>query len=160
MGASRSIRLVAAAALSAAALGLVPATASATTAAVVTPDSISSCTNTTPPGSWFYSDVVAAEKSTTAIPDSWGKSHDIARIACYESSYNPKAVNPNGLYFGLGQLGKPQVAATGVSWTDYWNGTSVHAARYYQIVAMLKYCKTRYGSPSAAWAHEVADGWW
>jgi len=161
---NRALRGLAALALSAAALSLVPAAASAATPtatrAVITPDSISGCTNTTPPGSWFYSDVVAAEKSTTAIPDSWGKSHDIARIVCYESSYNPKAENPNGLYFGLGQMGKSQIADAGVSWSNYWNGTSVHAARYYQIVALLKYCKTRYGTPANAWAHEVADGWW
>ena len=57
-------------------------------------------------------------------------------------------------------MSKSAISATGVSWTDYWSGTSVHAARYYQILAMLKYCKSRYGTPAKAWAHEVSDGWW
>lgn len=144
-----SLRLLAVAAVSTAAAGLLPATANA-----ATPDAMR-CSSTTPP-SWFYSDLVAAEKADRSIPDSWGKSYDMARIACWESSYEPHA--SNGDHWGLGQLTKSNISTYNVSWDHYWNGSSTHAARYYQIVAMLRYCKARYGTPEKGWAHEVSDG--
>ena len=148
----KSLRLAAVVAMSTVAMS----TAAALPAQAATPDAMR-CSSTTPP-SWFYPDLVAAEKADSSIPDSWGKSYDMARIACWESSYLPHA--SNGDHWGLGQLTKANIATYKVTWDHYWNGSSTHAARYYQIVAMLRYCKARYGTPAKGWAHEVADGWW
>lgn len=115
------------------------------------------CSNTTPP-SWFYTRLTNAANADPNIPNSWGTSYDMARIVCFESSYEVHA--QNGSYYGLGQMSKTNIAAENVSWDHYWNGSADHTIAYYQLLAALRYCKDRYGSPANGWAHEVNYGWW
>jgi len=115
------------------------------------------CSDTTPP-SWFYDIATNAAQSDSNIPDSWGTSYDLARIVCFESSYQTGAVN--GSYYGLGQMSKANVLAANVTWDHYLNGSSTHHIAFYQLLAAMRYCKSRYGTPSAGWAHEVNYGWW
>ncbi|HTZ42256.1 MAG TPA: hypothetical protein VMB79_00205 [Jatrophihabitans sp.] len=142
----RSLSL-AAAALVAASLVSLPGSASAATR----------CSDTTPP-SWFYNRLTNAANDDSSIPNSWGTSYDMARIACFESSYQVHA--ENGSYYGLGQMSKSLIASENVSWDHYWNGSADHHIGYYQLLAALRYCKERYGSPANAWSHEVNYGWW
>ncbi len=115
------------------------------------------CSDTTPP-SWFYDIATNAAQSDSNIPDSWGTSYDLARIVCFESSYQTGAVN--GSYYGLGQMSKTNVLAANVTWDHYLNGSSTHHIAFYQLLAAMRYCKSRYGSPAAGWSHEVNYGWW
>jgi hypothetical protein len=124
--------------------------------AAVTP-AATRCSSTTPP-SWFYDIATNAAQDDSSIPDSWGTSLDLARIVCFESSYETHATN--GSYYGLGQMSKTNIAAYNVSWDHYWNGSSAHHIAYYQLLAAMRYCKDRYGSPAAGWAHEVNYNWW
>jgi hypothetical protein len=38
-----------------------------------------------------------------------------------------------------------------VSWQKYVHGTAAHKARYYQLLAALRYCEHRYHTPAQAW---------
>jgi hypothetical protein len=63
-----------------------------------------------------------------------------------ESGWNPNAVNPTSGAAGIAQsLGHGAVAL------GDWKG---------QIDWGMNYIKGRYGSPAAAWAHEVANNWY
>jgi hypothetical protein len=115
------------------------------------------CSDTTPP-SWFYDIATNAAQSDSNIPDSWGTSINLARIVCFESSYQTGAVN--GSYYGLGQMSKTNVLAANVTWDHYLNGSSAHHIAFYQLLAAMRYCKSRYGDPATGWAHEVNYGWW
>ena len=64
-----------------------------------------------------------------------------------ESGWNANAVNPSSGAYGIPQsLGHGHPYNLG----DYAN----------QVLWGLNYIKGRYGSPSAAWAHEVANNWY
>jgi hypothetical protein len=120
--------------------------------------SIAGCENPPTP-SWFVTrEGQAASVTGDAVPDSWGTSLNIQRIACYESTFNPDAVN--GQYHGLGQLNQADVADAGISWSSYLNGTSAHPATFYQVLAMMRYVKSRYGDTTTAWQHEENYGWY
>ncbi|MEC3976724.1 hypothetical protein [Amycolatopsis sp. H20-H5] len=121
-------------------------------------DSIAGCTSPPTP-SWFGTrEQEAAGVAGDSVPDSWGSSLNIARIACFESSFSPTATN--GQYYGLGQMSQTSVGATGVSWSSYVNGSSAHPATFYQVLAMMRYVKDRYGDTTAAWNHEVDYNWY
>lgn len=121
-------------------------------------DSISGCTSPPTP-SWFPTrEAEAAGVSGDAVPDSWGDSLNIQRIACFESSFSPTATN--GQYYGLGQMNQASVSGASVSWTSYVNGTSAHPATFYQVLAMMRYVKDRYGDTTTAWNHEVTYNWY
>lgn len=154
-----SLRVAAVVALSTITLGLASTNAQASTTAA--PSAVrpaaTRCSDTVPP-SWFYDIATNAAQADGSIPDSWGTDHNLARIVCFESSYQTGAVN--GSYYGLGQMSKTNVVAYNVSWDNYLNGTAAHHIAYYQLLAALRYCKARYGSPAAGWAHEVSNNWW
>jgi hypothetical protein len=137
-------------------LAVGPATANAATSPALKA-AATRCSDTTPP-SWFYTRLTNAAKADDSIPNSWGTSYDMARIVCFESSYEVHATN--GSYYGLGQMSKTNIAAYNVTWDHYWNGSSSHVIAFYQLLAALRYCKDRYGSPAAGWAHEVNYNWW
>jgi hypothetical protein len=115
------------------------------------------CASPAPP-SWFYPRLRSAARSDASIPDTWGNSADMARIVCYESSYRVHA--SNGDHWGLGQMTSANIAYYNVSWDHYWNGSANHTIAFYQLLAALRYCKDRYGSPAAGWQHEINYGWW
>lgn len=154
---SRSIVLLAAAGAATALLG-VPAASAQPAQPAAAPMSIASCTSPNTP-SWFVTrEAQAAQAAGDQVPDSWSDSLNIRRIACYESTFNPDAVN--GQYYGLGQLNQTNCEAEGVSWYRYRNGTADHPASYYQTLAMMRYVKDRYGDTTTAWQHEVTFGWY
>jgi cell wall-associated NlpC family hydrolase len=69
-----------------------------------------------------------------------------------ESGWNPDATNPVSGAFGIPQaLPAAKMASAGLDWaTD----------PYTQIIWGIGYIKAAYGTPQAAWAHEVAFGWY
>ena len=144
---------VAAAALAVTAgLALVPGTAEAGT--------IAACTNPSPP-SWFSTRLQeAADDPNDSVPSSWGSSLNLARIVCRESDFDHTRWSGDHAHYGLGQMSTDAVAGAGISWNSYVNGSSAHPATWYQLLAALRYCKTRYGNTTAAWQHEISPGGW
>ena len=69
-----------------------------------------------------------------------------------ESGWNPAALNPLSGAFGIPQsLPAGKMSAAGLDWaTD----------PYTQIIWGIGYISSAYGNPQAAWAHEVAFGWY
>ena len=78
---------------------------------------------------------------------------DLVSLWNQESGWSNTATNPTSGAYGIPQALPPtkMPAAAQAS-----GGSSVTA----QISWGLSYIKSAYGSPSAAWAHEVADGWY
>lgn len=84
--------------------------------------------------------------------------HDIAKIICYESTFDYHAVG-SGQY-GWFQMSKPLITSEDVSWPEYWSGHKPKAPGWYQCVAGSRYVLHRYKTPVAAWAHEEDFGWY
>jgi cell wall-associated NlpC family hydrolase len=77
---------------------------------------------------------------------------DLVQLWTRESNWSVTATNPNSGAYGIPQaLPGDKMAADGANWR-----TSAQT----QIKWGLNYIKTTYGSPSAAWAHEQASGWY
>jgi hypothetical protein len=74
------------------------------------------------------------------------------RLWSHESSWN---VHADNVYSGA--YGIPQ-AAPGVKMSSA--GPNWRTSARTQILWGLRYIKGRYGSPAAAWAHELATGWY
>lgn len=69
-----------------------------------------------------------------------------------ESNWNERATNPSSGAYGIPQaLPGSKMASVAPDWRGNPNT---------QIMWGLKYIKDRYGSPSAAWAHELSAGWY
>lgn len=69
-----------------------------------------------------------------------------------ESGWNPAATNPLSGAFGIPQaLPALKMATAGVDWATN---------PYTQITWGIGYIRAAYGTPQAAWAHEVAFGWY
>lgn len=103
----------------------------------------------------------ATEDNHDIPADFWtntGYRGDIAKIICYESTYYWHA--ENGPQYGWFQMNQPLIGSEGVSWNEYWNGTSAHEAGWYQCLAGERYILHRYGNPLAAWEHERYYGWY
>jgi len=87
---------------------------------------------------------------------------DIAKIACYESTFEYHAENVG--QYGLFQMSSPLIATEGVTFAAYWNGSVVRSkhvgATWYQCTAGERYIHSRYGNPAAAWDHEETYGWY
>jgi cell wall-associated NlpC family hydrolase len=69
-----------------------------------------------------------------------------------ESGWNPAATNPVSGAFGIPQaLPAMKMASAGLDWaTD----------PYTQIIWGIGYIQAAYGTPQAAWAHELVSGWY
>lgn len=106
--------------------------------------------------------IEGATKDHADIPATfWTNVHyrgDLAKIICYESTYDWHAVGPG--QYGWYQMTPGLVATEGVSFAEYWDGTSTHEAGWYQCTAGERYILSRYGTPAAAWAHERDYGWY
>jgi hypothetical protein len=72
-------------------------------------------------------------------------------VVMAESGWNNTAQNPHSTAYGIGQFLNTTWATVGGTKTS--NATT-------QIKLMLQYIKQRYGTPQAAWAHELAYGWY
>jgi hypothetical protein len=87
-----------------------------------------------------------------------------------ESGWNPKARNPRSGAFGIAQaLGHGTAGSAAPDGTNEYGGFGLTDAEAraansgnvrWQIEWGLAYIKARYGSPSAAWKHEQAAGWY
>lgn len=122
----------------------------------------SRCDNTTPP-TWFYPHLQnAADVPGDGVPSTWGDSYNMAKIVCWESTYNQEATNQSsaGTVYGLGQLLRVNIENANVSFHCYWNGGCTKDRRYHQLLAALRYANTRYGSPAEGWQHIKVHGWW
>ena len=81
---------------------------------------------------------------------------DLVKLWNQESGWNNKAENPGSGAYGIPQAlpaSKMPLSARPPSQGGSSNATA-------QISWGLSYIKERYGSPSAAWAHEVANNWY
>jgi hypothetical protein len=122
---------------------------------------VADCDNGPGAPDWFYPHLQdAADNPNDNVPSSWGGALPMAKIVCYESDFDQNAYNSGGPYYGLGQLGRPAIDATNVSFNCYWNGGCAKDRRYHQLLAALRYANQRYGSPQAGWDHEKQYGWW
>ena len=85
----------------------------------------------------------------------WGSGsqwEDLVKLWEAESGWSVTATNPSSGAYGIPQaLPGDKMAADGKNWKT---------SAVTQITWGLKYIKTTYGDPSAAWAHEQANGWY
>lgn len=79
----------------------------------------------------------------------WGSFYN---LEMREAGFNMNARNPSSGAYGMAQFinGAGEYAQYGGNWYT--------AAG--QLTAMMNYIRQRYGSPNAAWAHEVSAGWY
>jgi len=75
---------------------------------------------------------------------------DLVSLWNQESGWNSQAQNPTSTAYGIAQF-------LDTTWAPYGPKTSDPML---QITYGLRYIKDRYGSPVAAWAHEVANNWY
>ena len=69
-----------------------------------------------------------------------------------ESGWNPAATNPSSGAFGIPQaLPAVKMASAGLEWAT---------SGYTQIIWGIGYIHAAYGTPQAAWAHELAYSWY
>ena len=69
-----------------------------------------------------------------------------------ESGWNPAATNPSSGAFGIPQALPPvKMASAGLDWATN---------AYTQIIWGIGYIHATYGTPQAAWAHELAYSWY
>lgn len=73
-----------------------------------------------------------------------------------ESGFNNHADNPSSHAYGIAQA-LPYTKMPKAAWPESAGGKSDATT---QIKWGLQYIKGRYGSPSKAWAHEVANNWY
>lgn len=73
-----------------------------------------------------------------------------------ESSWNPRAQNPSSGAYGIPQA-LPYSKMPKAAWPESAGGSSDPQT---QIQWGLDYIRGRYGSPSMAWQHEIANGWY
>lgn len=79
-----------------------------------------------------------------------GEQQPLVKLWNQESGWNPTAQNPTSTAYGIAQF-------LDSTWGPYGGKTS---DPHKQIDYGLEYIKQRYGSPSMAWAHEVANNWY
>ncbi len=121
--------------------------------------------NSAAPGSApavLWARIASATDTHSDLPRSfWSNGtyrNDIARIVCYESTFGYHA--ENGPQYGWFQMNPPLIASEGVSWNEYWSGSSSEHPGWYQCTAGERYIHSRYGNPAVAWQHEADYGWY
>jgi len=110
--------------------------------------------------------------ANAAAPFGWSTGAQwqaLQSIEMAEAGFNPLAQNPSGA-FGLAQaLGHGQGAATAGSITNEYGGYGVSAAvaqaansgdAEAQAIWMVSYISVKYGTPAAAWAFHLANGYY
>jgi hypothetical protein len=109
-----------------------------------------------PPGNTGAASATAAANQATArllaAPYGWSAGQQWASLVSLwnqESGWNNQAQNPTTAC-GIAQF-------LDTTWGPYGPKTSDPVL---QITYGLRYIKDRYGSPAAAWAHEVANNWY
>lgn len=98
------------------------------------------------------SSALAALKSAAAKMGWTGNQWQaLYNVEMREAGFNLSAKNPSSGAYGLAQF------INGPSEYAQYGGNLSAAG---QATAMVNYIKSRYGSPSAAWAHETSAGWY
>lgn len=82
--------------------------------------------------------------------------NDLVLLWNRESGWSNTAQNPSSGAYGIPQA-LPYTKMPKVAWPSNAGGSSDPTA---QIQWGLSYIQSRYGSPSAAWAHETSNGWY
>lgn len=96
--------------------------------------------------------VSLGERMAAAMGWGSGQFADLNKLWTKESGWNYRATNPSSGAYGIPQaLPASKMASAGADWLT--NPAT-------QIRWGLGYIKERYGSPAAAWAHEVANNWY
>ena len=88
-----------------------------------------------------------------AAPYGWATGQEWADLVSLwnrESGWSNTAQNPTSTAYGIAQF-------LDTTWAPYGPKTS---SATLQIKYGLEYIRDRYGSPSAAWAHEESAGWY
>lgn len=143
------------------ATGKAPAKGPAETFAVAAQASSSgsagSGTGSAPPGDTGSSTARARVNQATgrilAAPMGWSTGQqweDLVSLWNKESGWDNLAQNPTSTAYGIAQF-------LDTTWAPYGPKTS---NALLQIKYGLEYIKDRYGNPSEAWAHEVANNWY
>jgi hypothetical protein len=81
-----------------------------------------------------------------------GQVGDWLKVIMAESGGSMTAQNPTSSAYGIAQF-----IEGAAGYAKYGGNASTLAG---QLVAMANYIRGRYGSPAAAWAHELADKWY
>jgi len=81
---------------------------------------------------------------------------DWNNVATRESGWSNTAMNPSSGAYGIAQA-LPYTKYPKAGWPPSAGGSADPAT---QIMWMVSYILGRYGSPSGAWAHELAYGWY
>lgn len=82
--------------------------------------------------------------------------NDLVKLWNQESGWNNHAENPSSHAYGIPQA-LPYTKMPKSAWPERAGGQSDPRS---QISWGLAYIRSRYGSPSAAWAHEVSNNWY
>ena len=78
----------------------------------------------------------------------------LERLWQRESHWNHRAMNPNGKYLGIPQNTRSTIRAAGFSEAAFRANPEI------QVQVGLRYIRSRYGTPCAAWAHSQRTGWY
>ncbi len=84
----------------------------------------------------------------------------MAKIVCWESSFQVTAYNRALPTYGLGQMTCSTSAPRTSASRCYSDGGCTHAPRCYELLAALRYAESRYGSLTGGWQHIRDTGWW
>jgi hypothetical protein len=97
---------------------------------------------------------LTGQVNTIAAGKGWGASEVTAwlQVISRESGGNPTAKNPSSGAYGIAQF----INGPG-EYAQYGGDVNTVAG---QLTAMANYIHQRYGTPSAAWAHEQQFGWY
>jgi WXG100 family type VII secretion target len=96
------------------------------------------------------------QSSSYAGWDTGTQWNDLVALWNRESGWSNTAMNPSSGAFGIAQ----SLPASKYPLAGQPTGMGGSASASAQIQWGLNYILQRYGSPAAAWAHEVADGWY
>lgn len=99
----------------------------------------------------------------------WGNQFSaLNNIIMGESGWNPHIKNPSSGAYGIAQANTHHPEDQGTE-SDMYGGFGLTTKQakaansgdgYWQLVWMMDYIKSRYGSPAAAWAFHQANGWY
>lgn len=133
----------------------------ATTGVTMTPltvDNVDTSPKTGSPGPFGAGNNQAIGKNLAAGYgwDSGNEWTSLVQLWEKESNWDNHADNPSSHAYGIPQA-LPYTKMPQAAWPESAGGSSDPTA---QISWGLNYIKGRYGSPSMAWAHEVANGWY
>lgn len=115
---------------------------------------------------------ILGQAKALMIGHNWGLDQlgSLQKLWTQESSWNPKARNNSSGAFGIAQaLGHGTQGSAADDGTNEYGGFGLSDAQaksansgvaYWQMVWGMNYIEQRYGTPAAAWNHEVIHNWY